>query len=144
MSQREHPKEPHRSDAPRQPSGRRRRVGSWGESLAACFLEGSGYEIVQRNIRIGPVEVDLLVRRGDVLAVVEVRLRSSVSRGRPEESVSWRKRRHLERAWRSLAVRHPEARWIRMDIVAIVRQGSRAVHIRHFPNAWIPPGLSPF
>jgi putative endonuclease len=122
----------------------RRSIGAWGENLAACFLDGLGYEILERNLRIGHVEVDLLVRRGEILAIVEVRLRSSVRRGQPEESVSWRKRRHLERAWRHLATRHPEARWIRMDIISIVRQGSRAVRIRHFPSAWVPPGLAPF
>lgn len=124
--------------------GHRRRAGDWGERLAACFLEGLGYEILERNLRFGPLEIDLLVRKGDVVAIVEVRLRSDTSRGRPEESVSWRKRRYLERAWRRVAVRHPEARWIRLDIVAVRRDGARAVTLRHLPNAWIPRGLAPF
>lgn len=124
--------------------GDRRRAGDWGERLAACFLEGLGYEVLERNRRFGPLEIDLLVSKDDVVAIVEVRLRSDTSRGRPEESVSWRKRRHLERAWRRVAVRHRSARWVRMDIVAVRRDGAHAVSIRHFPNAWIPTGLGPF
>jgi putative endonuclease len=121
-----------------------RALGDWGEDLAACFLQGMGYEIVSRNQRLGPVEIDLLVRCGETLAIVEVRLRSGTARGRPEETVSPRKRRTLLRAWRQIAASHPEARVVRMDILAIELDGRRRLSLRHYPHAWIPPGLSPF
>jgi putative endonuclease len=118
--------------------------GAWGEALAAAFLQGLGYEILARNLRLGRLEVDLLARAGQVLVLVEVRLRSGTRFGRPEETVDWRKRRHLAEAWARLLSRHPEARWIRMDIVSVLRRGRREVTLRHYPNAWVPPGARLF
>ncbi|MBD3335456.1 MAG: hypothetical protein GF355_08055 [Candidatus Eisenbacteria bacterium] len=122
----------------------RSEAGRWGERLAACFLEGLGCRILERNLRAGRCEIDLLVRDRQAMAMVEVRLRSSLARGRPEESVTWRKRRRLERVWRDVARRYPDTGWIRMDIVAVVRRGARCVEIRHFPNAWRPRGVGTF
>ncbi|MBU1702160.1 MAG: YraN family protein [Candidatus Eisenbacteria bacterium] len=119
-------------------------LGHWGEDLAACFLKGLGCEILERNLRFGPLEVDLVIREGKTIAMVEVRLRSDHSHGRPEETVGFRKRRTLDRAWREIAKRYPEVSWIRIDILAISRLGKRQVQIRHFPNAWKPLGTQIF
>jgi putative endonuclease len=115
-------------------------VGRWAESLAACYLSLQGFRVLARNLRDGPRELDLLAAQGDWAVVVEVRFRSSVDRGRPEESVTHRKRIQLLRAgkawWLSEGRRHG---LLRFDLVTLelVPQGLR---LRHFPHFLIPDG----
>ena len=51
----------------------RRWLGREGETRAARFLESRGYRIVARNVRADRVEIDLVARRGTLLAFVEVK-----------------------------------------------------------------------
>jgi putative endonuclease len=61
------------------------KTGSIGENLAADYLKKKGFEVVARNYRFKKAEIDLIVRRDDWLIFVEVKTRSSVEFGEPEE-----------------------------------------------------------
>ena len=67
--------------------------GRRGERVAEQHLLDRGWEILDRNWRSGHAEVDLVVRRGSVLAFVEVKTRSQRGSGDPLESITGRKRR---------------------------------------------------
>ncbi len=124
------------SPAPR-PAGHAFETGRRGESIAALYLEMCGYRILARNHRIGALEIDLVVERGGAVALVEVRTRSGRTHGRPEESVRWRKRRHLARAAAALAATLPalSGRRPRCDLIAIERSlgGLQLRHLRGLP-----------
>jgi len=115
------------------------RHGRLGETLAAAYLELAGYRLLARNRRCGPWEVDLIAQRGEVVAFVEVRLRSSRSHGRPEASVGWRKRANLARAARGLLGELvPGCRCrVRLDVIAVELEGS-GLRVRHLPG-WSAP-----
>lgn len=51
-------------------------LGRWGEALAARWLYDRGYQILDSRICFREGELDLVARKGDVLAVVEVKLRT--------------------------------------------------------------------
>ena len=53
----------------------RRQIGTEEEALAAEFLEGRGYRIVERNFRCRLGEIDLIARDGSVLVFIEVKYR---------------------------------------------------------------------
>jgi putative endonuclease len=111
------------------------RRGRLGETLAAAYLELAGYRLLARNRRWGPLEVDLIAQRGDVVAFVEVRLRSSRSHGRPEDSLGWHKRANLERAARGLLgdLAPGAGRRVRFDVIA-VEVGGMGLCLRHLPG----------
>lgn len=75
------------------PADRRKARGQRAEQLAADYLEGLGYRIVERNWRCRTGELDLIAWQGDILVIVEVRSRSSRTEGfgTPAESVTPRK-----------------------------------------------------
>jgi len=86
-------------------------LGRAGEDQAARFLETRGYRIVARNVRADRVEIDLIVRRADLLVFVEVKSRRASRHGYAAEAVDERKQRRLRRgahAW--LATNPTEAR----------------------------------
>jgi putative endonuclease len=118
------------------------RHGRLGETLAAAYLELAGYRVLARNRRWGPFEVDLIAQRGEVIAFVEVRLRSNRTHGRPEDSLGWRKRAHLVQAVRGLLGElAPEpGRRVRLDVIAIEMEGL-GLRVRHLPG-W--PAPAPF
>lgn len=109
--------------------------GNEGENLAATFLEKKGYRIVQRNYRYKHAEIDLIVTRDNWLIFVEVKTRSSLSFGYPEEFVDEKKiNKILEGADQYLF----ENNWngnVRYDIVSI-QLGRGAPQIDHFEDAF--------
>jgi putative endonuclease len=55
---------------------RAERRGRWAEHVALLRLRCAGYALVERNYRVSWGEIDLIVRRGRVLAFVEVKIRA--------------------------------------------------------------------
>lgn len=114
-----------------------RELGIRGERLAARYLEALGYEVVDRNYRFGRREVDLIVRRENVVAFVEVKTRAGDGYGHPLEAITALKRREVERVAIHWQRRNGTPRQqYRFDAVGVLmRRGTRPV-IEHIPNAW--------
>jgi putative endonuclease len=109
-----------------------RRAGRRGEVLAALWLMAKGYRILGFRLKTPQGEIDLLARKGDVLAVVEVKLRATSAQSL--EAVSARQRQRLRRAAASYAAQRPDLRRtaIRLDLLALA-PGRLPCHI---PDAW--------
>jgi putative endonuclease len=73
-------------------------LGRRAEALVAEWLVRQGYAIVARNLRIGELEIDIVARRGPVVAVVEVRTRGPTARTSAFGSIDRSKRLRLRRA----------------------------------------------
>lgn len=63
----------------------------------AAWYESQGYEVVARNWRSRQGEIDLIARRSGVLAICEVKTRSSRAFGEPFEAVTRAKQARLRR-----------------------------------------------
>jgi putative endonuclease len=114
----------------------RRGLGQRGEDLAAGHLAGKGYEIVARNWRCEVGEVDLVVRDGGCLALVEVRTRRGRSMGSPEESITVAKQTRLIALGEAyVQAGEWEGPW-RIDVVAVEMDGGgRLLRVDHYENA---------
>lgn len=115
--------------------------GGAAEETVATRLVASGWSILERRLRIGHLEIDLLARKGDVIAIVEVRGRRIDGLVTAIDSIDWKKRRHLARAARSLWSRRfandPTVRIVRID-VATVTYGPREPAVEIFEGAVDP------
>ncbi len=69
--------------------------GRAGEDACAEELRRSGWELVARNFRAGPGELDLVAHRGDTIAFVEVKSWSRLGLAALAESIDARKRRRI-------------------------------------------------
>lgn len=111
--------------------------GARGEALAAEFLERAGWAIIGRNFRVGHKEVDLVARRGGVVAFVEVKTRSGASFGHPLEAITEGKQREIEavaNAWIERFGAPDEA--YRFDAVAVLISPHSDPEIEHVEDAW--------
>jgi putative endonuclease len=85
----------------------RQRLGIQAEELAAQHLRQHGCEILARNFRCRMGELDIVARRGELLIVAEVRLRSSAKFGGAGASITRAKRTRIVRAARYLLTCRP-------------------------------------
>lgn len=113
---------------------RAEQLGHRAEFFAAMYLRMKGYRILGRRIKTTAGEIDIIARRGRLIAFVEVKARSHFTLAL--ESVTQRSQRRISRAAGLWAARRPETHdldW-RFDIVAVVPY--RWPH--HARDAWRP------
>jgi putative endonuclease len=97
-------------------------LGRGGEALAERFLRRQGYRTVERDVRLGRGQIDLVMQEKEILCFVEVKTRRTGSAGDPLEAIDRRKQRQLI----FLARRYLQQRRLgeppcRFDVVAIRR-----------------------
>jgi putative endonuclease len=121
----------------------RQHLGRAAEAAAARYLVREGWVVLGRNVRVGRGELDLIVRRGGVLAFVEVKARRTSTCGAPEDAVDSRKRRQIARLAELWLNARPWALAgvtdVRFDIIA-VDAGSVPCRVRHLPAAFTCDG----
>lgn len=110
------------------------KTGNQGEGLAADFLQKNGYEIIARNYRHKHSEIDLIVKKNNVLVFVEVKSRSSTQFGDPEMFVDNKKANKIfEGADEFIHTSNWQSN-IRFDIVSITLKPE--IKIEHFEDAF--------
>jgi putative endonuclease len=112
-------------------------LGDRGEALAARFLERAGWTILDRNFRMGRKEIDLVARRDEVVAFVEVKTRAGLGYGHPLEAITWKKRREIQQVAAAWIDRHGKPEYsYRFDAVAVQVGAGSPPTIEHVEDAW--------
>lgn len=112
-------------------------LGRRGEALAAELLQRRGWTILARNFRLGHKEIDLIARKAEVVAFVEVKTRAGPGFGHPLEAITRAKRAEIERVARAWIVRHGRAGELyRFDAIAVLWNGRGAAAVEHVEDAW--------
>ena len=70
-------------------------LGKWGEDVAAEYLRGKGYSILERDWHSGHRDIDIIAIYQNYLVFVEVKTRTSDSFVAPETAVDYKKTRNL-------------------------------------------------
>ncbi len=115
------------------------KVGRRGEAIAAVYLRLKGYKILERNYRVPQGEIDLVCRKGDTIVFVEVKRRTTYSKGSPLEAVTAHKISRLSAAAAVFLARYPgEPRSARFDVVALspAKNLLGLPRIQHLSNAF--------
>lgn len=110
------------------------KTGNRGEEIAADFLLDKGYEILVTNYRYKHSEIDLIVKKKDLLVFVEVKTRSSTSFGEPENFVDDKKAKKIFEGAEHYIF---EINWqeaIRFDIISVVMHSP--IEVTHFEDAF--------
>lgn len=119
--------------------GKRKELGQRGEEVAALYLRRKGYKIVEQNYRSSRLgEIDLIAREGKDLVFVEVKTRSSLGFGEPEEAVNYQKqKRMIKLAHYYLLNQKLDQVSCRFDVVSIIiDQGGKIKNIKLIRDAF--------
>jgi putative endonuclease len=110
--------------------------GTVSEDIAAAFLQSRGWTILARRYRINRKEIDIIARRTNTIAFVEVKARAGRGYGHPLEAVTWKKRREIEYVAQAWITRfgHPALHY-RFDAIAITWAGHSHT-LEHVEHAW--------
>ncbi|NNL16766.1 MAG: YraN family protein [Flavobacteriaceae bacterium] len=110
-------------------------LGKKGEQLAVDYLLKKGYDIVERNYRFDKAEVDIIAKQNDILAIIEVKTRSSIDFGNPQDFVKPKQIQRLVKAVDEYVTVNELDVEVRFDIVAIVKK-SKTYEIEHLEDAF--------
>jgi putative endonuclease len=112
-------------------------MGDRGEQLAAGYLAERGWVIIHRNYRIGHREIDLVARRSEVVAFVEVKTRGGLGYGHPLEAITRKKRGEIQRVAAAWIKAHGlRGDVYRFDAIAILLPAGGEPVIEHVEDAW--------
>ena len=102
-------------------------IGREAEERAAAHVMLAGFSVLWRNLRIGPLEIDLVAKKDDLVIIVEVRSRGSGAFEGPLASMTYEKRQRLLRAasglWRGRLKKMADVQRVRIDVIAIDASG---------------------
>lgn len=110
-------------------------LGKLGEELAVDYLQKNGYTILETNWTYQKAEIDIIAQQNDILAIVEVKTRSSVDFGLPQDFVKPKKIKLLTMAVDHYVVTKDFDLNIRFDIIAIHKTG-KTFTIEHLTDAF--------
>lgn len=115
--------------------GAHNKFGKEGEQLAVNYLLKHGYSIKYRNYRYLKGEIDILAQKGDILAVVEVKSRSSKDFGPIAETVTPKKIKLLVQTTDYYVIDNDLDVEVRFDIITIFKNYG-VYEIEHLKNAF--------
>lgn len=110
-------------------------LGKLGEELAVEFLQKEGYEILEKNWVFQKAELDIIARKGEILAAVEVKTRSSLEFGLPQEFVKPKKIQLLAKAINEYVISNDLDVNVRFDVISIYKNGKK-FEIEHLIDAF--------
>ena len=110
-------------------------LGKLGEELAVEFLRKNGYEILETNWTFQKAEIDIIAQKETILAVVEVKTRSSLEFGLPQDFVKPKKIQLLVKAINEYVVSKNLDVEVRFDIIAVHKE-NKSFAIEHLKDAF--------
>jgi putative endonuclease len=110
-------------------------LGKQGEQFAVDFLQNNGYEIFETNWVYQKAEVDIIAKKENILAIVEVKTRSSIAFGLPQDFVKPKKVKLLVKAVDAYIQNNNLDLEVRFDIIAIHKNGTN-LSIEHLEDAF--------
>ncbi len=112
--------------------------GKEGERLARLFLIKKGFKILEKNWRHARAEIDLIAADEEELIFIEVKTRTSVNFGLPEDCVDRFKQQRLAEAAEAYVQITGFKGDLRFDIISILLNPRQSPLINHIENAFWP------
>lgn len=110
-----------------------RHIGILTESAATAYLAKKGYTIIQRNFRNRFGEIDIIARDKDTYVFIEVKAKTGIAYGHPEDMINPRKIAKIKH----MAEVYLDGKVVlcRIDVVAIVLDNSESIlRLTHYEN----------
>lgn len=115
---------------------RNKKIGEFGEEIAATYLKSQGIKILERNFKKRYSELDIVGTCGDTLVFVEVKTRLGNLFGTPEDAITPWKLKHITQSCQYYKLLHPRLPdSMRIDVVSVVLKSETEVgNVRWYKN----------
>ena len=116
-------------------------LGKWGEDQVARYLHKKGWKLLAAGYRCRMGEIDLIVRKGNTLAFVEVKLRKNAAFSTAREQVTPSKQKRIRTTAAQFLSQHPElaecvCRFDVAEVYAPEGMDTRRPDIFYYENAF--------
>jgi len=112
-------------------------LGRYGERLSARRLKRHGYRILERNVRYGGHELDIIAQKGDTVAFVEVKTRQEEATLQPDDNLSKAQERRIAHAAAIYQQRRDDpSLYYRFDLIAVVVHADKKPSITWYEDAF--------
>ncbi len=115
-------------------------LGKWGEEYAETYLRDHGYDIMERDWRIGHRDIDIIARSpdGHDVVFVEVKTRTNDVVTKPEDAIDIKKIRNIGMAANAYVKAKNIVDNLRFDVMSIVGDCADNAQIEHIKDAFNP------
>ena len=111
-------------------------TGFLGENMTALYLIEKGYTILTRNWRYRHLEIDIIASFANRLHIVEVKTRSTLEFGFPEQMINAKKMQFLKNAAAHYQYQNPHWQWIQFDIAAVYKCAEGQWKLDYFEDVY--------
>ncbi len=111
-------------------------LGKKGEKIAVDYLIDKGYQILEKNWRYLKAEVDIIAKKENTVACIEVKTRSTNDFGNPQDFITPKKIKLLVMAMNEYIIRNDLDVETRFDIMGITKNHS-GFEIEHLEDAFL-------
>ncbi|WLD23189.1 YraN family protein [Flavobacterium dauae] len=109
-------------------------TGKQGEQLAKEYLQKNGYTILETNYRYKKAEIDIIATKENILAIIEVKTRTSTHFGEPESFVNNKKIKLILEATNAYIIEKDLDLEVSLDIISVIM--GNETEINHIENAY--------
>ncbi|ROH96072.1 YraN family protein [Chryseobacterium daecheongense] len=110
--------------------------GKKAEDLAVEYLLKNGYKILVRNFRFQKAEIDIIAEKDGIVAIVEVKARSTDAFMLPQEAVTKTKIRSIVSTANHYLEEFNKQHEVRFDIMSVLPDDKGNLMIEHITDAF--------
>jgi putative endonuclease len=116
----------------------RKEFGANIEKLAAGYLESQGFDILERNFRVGHKEIDIIAKDEKTVVFVEVKSARQLSFGHPALRITRKQRMNIIAAARQYVIDNMlEGYDFRFDVISYYPRDGGGYTLEHTPGAFM-------
>ena len=109
------------------------RIGRLGQEIAIKYLKSKNYKIFDENLYFRKGEIDILAEKDNILRFIEVKTRTNLKFGYPEDGISDFKKKHLESAINSYLIKNDYNGDYVLEIISVrLDFKDKKAYIKHF------------
>lgn len=114
----------------------KRDIGYAGETAVCKFLRKNGYEILKRNYTVRGGEIDIIAKKNDCVAFVEVKTRKFDALQSGEEAVTKSKQKRIIKTAQRYFSLIDEPCSGRFDVAVVEMSGEEIKKIKYYVSAF--------
>jgi putative endonuclease len=111
-------------------------IGIFGENRAISHLTELGFEILHRNWRYKHLEIDIIASKDNLLHIIEVKTRTSIEFGYPEQFIHRQKMHFLKNAAAFFQYENPRWKYLQFDVISIFLNDQQIWELAFFEDVY--------